>query len=84
MAICPFRAYRTFFGVPNKGIHRFKFLRTSIIDYVFTLISAIITTWLFNIPLVLSTVIWFVLGTICHVLFGVETELVKYLGLSCS
>jgi len=84
MNLCPFRAYRTIFGVPNKGIHRFKLLGTSIVDYVLTLVSAAITTWLFGVPLVLSTVAWFVLGTACHVLFGVETQLVKYLGLSCS
>ena len=83
MTLCPFSAYKHILGIPNKGLHRFKFLGTSVVDYLLTLISAALTTWIFQVPLVMTTVIWFIVGTILHILFGVPTDLVKYLGFTC-
>ena len=81
--LCPFSAYSTIFGLPGKGAHRFRFLNTAIIDYLLTLFLACVTTYLTLIPLVLSTIGWFILSIIIHMLFGVDTNTLRYLGVVC-
>ena len=83
MTICPFSKLGSIFGVVNEGIHKYRFLNTAIIDYILTIIIACITTYFSNIPLVLTTIMWLVIGIILHILFGVETNTLKYLGILC-
>ena len=80
---CPFSKYKNILGVPGKGAHKYQFLDTAIVDYIMTLIGAIITTYFSHIPLVLTTIFWFIMGIILHILFGVETSTLKYLGIKC-
>ena len=80
---CPFQQYKNIFGEPNTNIHSNRFLNTAIIDYILTIMVACITTYYTDIPLVLSTIGWFVLSIVLHMLFGVETNTVKYLKLGC-
>ena len=84
MAFCPFSRYRDILGVPGKGLHKYKFLGTSAVDYALSLISAAVTTYFTGLPLVLSTIAWLVVGIILHALFGLKTDSVRYLGLGCS
>ena len=81
---CPFKLYKDLLGIPDKGIHKYKFLNTAIVDYVLTLIGACITTYLTTIPLPLTTILWFIMGIIAHILFGVDTESLKFLGIKCT
>jgi len=83
MSICPFSKFKNLLGVPNKGIHRFRFLNTAIVDYIMSIIGACIITLFTRIPLVLTTIFVFVLGIILHILFGVETGVLKYFGIKC-
>ena len=83
MNLCPFHKYKDILGVPFKGVHKFRFLNTAIVDYILTIILAILTTYFTTTPLVLTTILWFVIGIISHILFGVETDTLKYLGISC-
>jgi len=83
MSLCPFKKFKNKLGIPGKGIHRYRFLNTAIFDYVLTIIMAFVTTYLLHTPLVLTTIAWFILGICMHVLFGVETNSVKKLGLGC-
>jgi hypothetical protein len=83
MSLCPFNKFKNIFGIPNQGVHKYKFLDVSIIDYILTLVLAIIWSYFTNFPLVLSTIISFILAIILHTLFGVPTSAVKYLGLNC-
>ena len=83
MNMCPFSKYKNIFGKVGKGAHKFRFLDTPVVDYILTIIVACITTYLTNIPLVLTTIGWFILAIILHILFGVETNVVKYLGIKC-
>jgi hypothetical protein len=83
MDICPFSKYKNILGIIGKGIHKYRFQNTAIMDYIFTIILAFITTYFSNIPLVLTTIMWLVLGIIFHILFGVKTNTLKYLGISC-
>ena len=80
---CPFVKYKNLFGIPGKGAHQYRFLDCALVDYILTIFLAIFISLITSIPLVLTTVFSFILGIILHILFGVETSTVKYLGLSC-
>lgn len=80
---CPFKRFKDVFGIPGQGVHRYRFLNAALFDYIGTIFLAIILSKFTKIPFVLSTIIMFILGIVLHVLFGVNTETVKFLGLSC-
>ena len=42
---CLFSKYKNILGVPGKGVHKYQFLDTAIVDYIFTILGAIITTY---------------------------------------
>lgn len=84
MTLCPFVKFNKIFGIPGKGVHSLQILDTAMVDYIFTILGAFLLTYLTSIPLVLTTIGLFILGIILHVLFGIPTEAVKYLGLVCS
>ena len=83
MNLCPFEKYKYIFGIPNKGIHSYRFMDTEIMDYIFTILLSIFTTFITKIPLVLTTICWFIIGIISHLLFGLKTNTIKYLGIKC-
>lgn len=83
MNICPFSKYKNSLGIIGKGIHKYRFINTAIIDYILTILVACITTYFSNIPLVLTTIMWLVIGIILHILFGVQTNTLTYLGIIC-
>ena len=56
MTFCPFIKFNKIFGTPGKGVHSFRLLNTALVDYVLTLLGAILLTYLTNIPLVLTTI----------------------------
>ena len=81
---CPFKIYKDLFGKKNEGIHKFKFTEgTSIIDYLITILFCCLISHLTKIPLVLVTIIILLLGIFIHLLFGLETNSLKYLGIKC-
>lgn len=77
-----FKKYKNILGEPKKGVHKYRFFNTAFVDYILSLILAIIITYLTNIPLVLTTIIILSLGIILHILFGVPTNTTKYLGIN--
>ena len=81
--MCIFSKYRNFFGVPKEGVHRWRFMGVAIVDYLLTLAVAVLTTYISHIPLVLSTIGWFSLGIFFHIIFGVQTDVIKKLGIKC-
>lgn len=83
MGFCPFRRFKNIFGIPDKGVHRFRLLNTAVVDYVLTIIISIMTSYLTHIPLVLTTIAWFVVGFVLHILFGVQTSTLKWLKITC-
>jgi len=80
---CPFSKYKFMFGVPNKGIHKYKILNTAMFDYFSTILLAFILSKLTKIPLVISTIILFIVGILSHYLFGIKTDATMFLGLNC-
>ena len=80
---CPFKIYKNILGIPGKGVHKKRLLDVAFIDYILTILAALLFSYTTNFPLVLSTIMWFILGIILHILFGVETSTIKYLNLHC-
>jgi hypothetical protein len=48
------------------------------------MLLAIFVTWAFKFPLDLSIILMLVISLVIHLLFGVETGTLKYMGLTCS
>ena len=84
MDFCPFKKFRDVFGEPGKGAHKYKFFNTAIVDYVSSILLAVLVTYLTAVPLVLTTIAVLISGIVCHILFGVSTSTLQYLGVQCS
>jgi len=80
---CPLSKYKDLFGKIGTGTHQYRFMDTAILDYVITIVAAIVMTYITKMPLVLTTIILFSVGIIIHIVFGVETNTTKYLGITC-
>ena len=74
---CP---YKNLLGIPGKGFHAYRLLDTAMGDYIGTIVVAAIVTKYTKIPLVLSTIMLFILGIVLHILFCVSTGATRYLG----
>ena len=72
--------YKFIFGVPNKGIHKYKILNTAMFDYFGTILLAFILSKLTKIPLVISTIILFIVGILSHYLVGIKTGATTFFG----
>lgn len=71
--------YKNALGIPNKGIHSYKFLGISIMDVLLTIIAAFIISYFFKISFLNTSVFLFILGIILHRLFCVRTTIDKLL-----
>jgi len=82
--MCIFSEYKDLFGKSGKGVHGYRFLKdTAILDYFIAIFFAMFVTYMTKIPLVLTTIGVLIFGIIMHYLFGVETNTLKYLGITC-
>ena len=79
MNICIFSKYRDLIGKPNTGIRRYRIMDVPILDYIVTIIGTFIISYLTHIPVEITTVLVFSSAIISHLLFGVETNSVKYI-----
>ena len=84
MSYCPLNKFKNVLGIPKRGVHSYRILNTAVVDYIFTLIAAFITSYATTIPLVLTTIGWFILGLALHILFGVQTSTLTFLGVKCN
>lgn len=83
VSICPLKRFKDVLGVPGTGAHSIRFLDTAMVDYILTIIVSIVTTYFTSLPLVLTTLFWLILGIILHIIFGVQTNTVKFLNIKC-
>ena len=74
--------YRNILGEQGKGLHRFRLLDVAVIDYLLSILLSIAVSAITKFPLVLTTILVFILGIVLHIIFGVKTSAVKYLGLA--
>lgn len=80
---CPFSKYKNIFGKPNEELHSFRLFNLPLVDYIASIILALIITYITKIPFELIIIIVLIIGVICHYLFGVETNLMKYFNIKC-
>lgn len=80
---CPFSKYKDIFGLPNEGVHSYRLFNLPLVDYICSIIVALIITYITKIPFELIIIIVLIIGVICHYLFGVETNLMKYFNIKC-
>lgn len=73
---CP---YKFIFGKPGEGAHKYRINDAAAVDYILTIIGAILISKYFQTPLVLTTVILFLVGELLHYVFCVETSTIKWL-----
>ena len=74
--------FKNIFGEPGKGVHSHRFMGVAIVDYALTILLAILVTKLTKVPLVISTILCFVMGIVLHALFCVPTQATIFLGLA--
>ena len=78
--VCPLKQYNELFG---KVGQRNKYLNVVGIDNMVSIIGAIFITYQFDIPFPLSIISIYVIGIVVHMLFGVQTQTLTYLGIHC-
>jgi len=71
--------YKNIFGPPGTGVHQYKFRGTAIVDYFMTIVGAFLITYFTDIPLVITTIGLLIMGIILHWLFGINTEVLKFI-----
>jgi len=71
--------YKNIFGPPGTGVHQYKFRGTSLVDYFMTIAGAFLITYFTDIPLVITTICLLLFGIILHWLFGLNTEVLKFI-----
>ena len=82
MKSCPLfdmSAYKDIFGKPGEGVHQYKFMGTSMFDFVASILGAALITYFTKIPLVITTIGVLLVGILLHYIFGVDTSFVKYM-----
>ena len=75
-----FKEYKHILGKPKRGVHRQRILDAAAFDYLGTIFLSLLFSYFTKIPLVLSTILMFIFGELCHYLFGLQTNTLKYIG----
>ena len=70
MSLCK---YRYALGIPNRGVHSYRFMGVSIMDVIMTLIGAGLFSYFLKISFVYTSIFLFILGIILHRIFCVRT-----------
>jgi hypothetical protein len=78
MSSCP---YKFIFGIPGQGFHSIRFLGYAVNDTLGTVGLALLTSWIFNINIWISLLVWFISGELLHYTFGVQTAFLSTIGV---
>lgn len=71
--------YKNALGVPNKGVHSYRFAGLAVADIIMTLIGAYLISIVFKLNFVYTSFSLFLLGIILHRIFCVRSTLDKLL-----
>jgi hypothetical protein len=71
--------YKDIFGKPNEGVHKYRFYNIAVVDFIMTIIFALIISIIFDTGMIKTTIILFLLGCIMHYIFCVDTTINLYL-----
>ena len=69
--------YKDIFGEPNTGLHKYRIKDIAIVDILALLISSYIISYKYNICIIKTIIILFLLGIILHRIFCVRTTIDK-------
>ncbi len=75
----PFCKYKYLFGFPNEGIHQYRVLGLSVMDFVVTAIGAFFISWFLKIAFWKCFLFLFVLGEILHLVFCIDTQFILWM-----
>ena len=77
---CPFscKKLKELAGNPGEGVHKARLNDAALFDYIGTIVLAVLISKFAKTPLVLTTIILFILGEILHMMCGIKTSTVKY------
>jgi hypothetical protein len=67
--------YKDIFGIPKKGVHRYRLFGLAIVDVVFTILGAFLFSYLFRFPFWYCLGFLFLSGIVLHRLFCVRTTI---------
>ena len=70
--------YKNIFGESHKGVHRLRIGPFAFVDLVGTLIIAGIIGYIFNIDILLTFVVLFIVAQFLHWLFCVDTAFMNF------
>jgi len=73
--------YKDIFGKPGTGIHKYRWNKTAIVDYLGTIMFSMIISKVCDKPLVLTTIVCFIIGELFHYIFCIDTQAIKFLGM---
>ena len=76
MSLCK---YKNALGIPNKGIHSYRFMGVAIMDVIMTILAAYLISIFFKYNFIYTRIVLFILGIILHRLFCVRTTVDKLL-----
>ena len=76
---CP---YSRALGVRGQGFHSTRILGFALNDILGTLALAFITSYIFNSSLLYNFLVWFILGELLHLAYGVDTAFLELFGLN--
>ena len=81
--LCPLKNFNDIFGLPGKGVHKHTLLNVIVIDNLITIAAAVFITYQFDVPFPLSIIGAYIVSIVIHMLFGVQTNTLTYLGIQC-
>ncbi len=81
--MCIFKQYSNIFGEPRTGVHSLRILDAPIVDHLLTILFAMFITYISKIPLELTIIVCYILGIVCHYLFDVSSNTLRYLNINC-
>lgn len=69
--------YKDIFGVPEKGIHKYRIFGLAAVDIVETIIGAAILSYFLRVPFWLVFIFAICLAEIMHLMFCVDTPITR-------
>jgi hypothetical protein len=75
---CP---YANIIGAPGQGVHATRFLGMALVDWLVTIVLALLFSYFFKINFVYSLLGWFILGEILHYVYGVKSAVLLAINL---
>lgn len=67
--------YKNALGIPNTGIHSYRFFGLAVVDVLATILGAFFISYWFHISFLYTTICAFLLGIFFHRLFCVRTTI---------